>query len=587
MLSQVQKLRRVAQDLLDWSEKNSSLEVLSSSYGIGLTEDTNPEYYDILLKSVGKLPMDLVRDCKIARLGFEDMGESREYYPNHGKYIEGGTLILNERLFDDSSMEVDSGGRELNKFDQTFYHELGHGWDVEQAAALGFGEDLSLRPEWLELSGWSNTPIPGHRRMVIREKGTPVLKDDWYYSPNAGFTRFYAKRNPWDDWADSFAYYVSGLKSFLPENKIKYFDNKLQKYYKGQVMSKSNSLKDTVEEVAARLAALGYVKESEVVKKASFNSRYPGGDTGSRVIRERGTRDYNPTISGRVLELPKGWQNDPDVIQIDPQDELPLSIDELVEAVKKYRGLNKTQIETEFIDLTNSQNKKDRRRLNLLKGVMLEEDGNGKYIHDIMKRNRLEKQAEDLKGLAKLMSTSGDSKVASHLGSLILRIKDAATNCIPQSEPRKDAIPSEGKISKSAEALAKACDLLKAKGNYEVLDKLSALVLRTRTAAIKESHMIKSLEEKFQELNVKDPNMVLERFVDIIKMLKGSFEEALKKISEYDSAKMKTLIEATMSKIDSSPGKAEEESEKLVRTIVMMVKNLDHRINSSFSEYNK
>jgi hypothetical protein len=53
---------------------------------------------------------------------------------------------------------------------------------------------------------------------------------EWYYDPKAGFTRFYAKRNPWDDWADSFSFYVGGLKK-LPDNKTEYFDKLLKKYY--------------------------------------------------------------------------------------------------------------------------------------------------------------------------------------------------------------------------------------------------------------------------------------------------------------------------------------------------------------------
>jgi len=234
MYTQAQKLRRIATELGDWANKQSSASALQDMYGIGLVENTNPEYFDLLLNSVKRLPAKLVKDCLISKLGFEDMGESKEYYPNHGKYIEGGTLVLNDRLLDDSSVDVCTEGNQLNKFDQTFYHELGHGWDAEQGKSRGLGKDLSLTPEWLGLSGWSPEPIPGHMRMTIREKGMPELKDDWYYSPEAGFTRFYAKRNPWDDWADSFAYYVSDLKSFLPENKIKYFDKELSKYFKEQ-----------------------------------------------------------------------------------------------------------------------------------------------------------------------------------------------------------------------------------------------------------------------------------------------------------------------------------------------------------------
>lgn len=234
MYIQARKLRRVAEELKTWALKEDSASTLKGIYGIRLVENTNPEYLDILLDSVKRLPEKLVADCLILRLGFEDMGESKEYYPNHGKYIDGGTLILNNRLLDDRSVDICEKGNKLNKFDQTLYHELGHGWDAEQGKSRGLGKDLSLTPEWLDLSGWSPEPIPGLMRMTIREKGMPELRDDWYYSPDAKFTRFYAKRNPWDDWADSFAYYVSDLKSFLPENKIQYFDKELSKYFKEQ-----------------------------------------------------------------------------------------------------------------------------------------------------------------------------------------------------------------------------------------------------------------------------------------------------------------------------------------------------------------
>ena len=234
MYIQAQRLRRIAAELEGWSSNRDAASALRDIYGIQLVENTDPEYLGILLNSIKRLPTRLVSDCLISRLGFEDMGESKEYYPNHGKYIDGGTLILNDRLLDDSSIDICEKGNKLNKFDQTLYHELGHGWDAEQGKSRGLEKDLSLTNEWLDLSGWSPTPIPGHMRMTIREKGMPELKDDWYYSPEAGFTRFYAKRNPWDDWADSFAYYVSDLKSFLPENKIQYFDKELSKYFKEQ-----------------------------------------------------------------------------------------------------------------------------------------------------------------------------------------------------------------------------------------------------------------------------------------------------------------------------------------------------------------
>ena len=105
---------------------------------------------------------------------------------------------------------------------------MGHGFDEKQ----GDKEDwLSLKKDWLELSSWSEKPKEGYKRLVIREKGSPELKGEWYYGPGAKFTRFYARRNPWDDFADHFSYYVGGLKSFLPHNKREYFEKLLKKYY--------------------------------------------------------------------------------------------------------------------------------------------------------------------------------------------------------------------------------------------------------------------------------------------------------------------------------------------------------------------
>lgn len=222
------KLFRISSDIL---EKYSSREICSNivdTYGINVNQGTYPsECLGVLNSSLDKLPQGLIRDCGITSLDFKDLGPSKEYYPNHGIY-HNGTLTLNFRIIDDPMIISDPiNGKKFNRFDQILYHELGHGWDEIK----GNGKDLSLEDDWLSLSGWSETPKKGLKRIRIRERGTPELVGEYYYSPDAGFTRYYAKRNPWDDWADSFAYYVAGLKGFLPENKINYFDEKLKSYY--------------------------------------------------------------------------------------------------------------------------------------------------------------------------------------------------------------------------------------------------------------------------------------------------------------------------------------------------------------------
>ena len=226
----VNKLRRIASAVEAYSEKIGVVEQLKGVYDIEIDPDTEEELVKLLSSSLEKLPPELVKDCGIKTLGFEDLGPSKEYYPNHGKYI-GSTLVLNQQIVDDPTLIVDpDSGSSVNKFDQTLYHELGHGWDEAQCPD---SECLSLKKEWMILSKWSEKPVPGYRRVIIKEPGTPVLKGEYYYSPGAGFTRFYAKRNPWDDFADSFSYYVADLKSFLPPNKVAYFDKHIGKYFKG------------------------------------------------------------------------------------------------------------------------------------------------------------------------------------------------------------------------------------------------------------------------------------------------------------------------------------------------------------------
>lgn len=199
---------------------------LMQKYGMLTGENADPSQISALRESLGRLPTKLAVDCGIHSMDFADLGPSMEYYPNHGRY-QGGTLILNKNILTDSKVEKDQDGNKINKFDLIFYHELGHGFDESKAR----GDMLCIEPNWLSLSGWSQEPKKGLKRMVLKCPGKPTLRDDWYYDPRAGFPRYYGKRNPWDDWADCFAFYVGGVKGRLPENKRIYFDGLLGEYY--------------------------------------------------------------------------------------------------------------------------------------------------------------------------------------------------------------------------------------------------------------------------------------------------------------------------------------------------------------------
>lgn len=194
-------------------------------YKISVRPGSEQKLVSRLARSLSKLPLPLVKDCGIKDLGFEDLGESKEYYPNHGYYV-GETLVLNTRLVEDPILFSDPfSGKTLDRFEHTLYHELGHGWDMVKG-------ELSKGEEWLSLSGWSEEPEEGKVRVEIDDKDSEEkVVGEWCYSPGSSFVRFYARRNPWDDFADTFAFKVAGLDGFVPAEKNSYFDKRMGEYY--------------------------------------------------------------------------------------------------------------------------------------------------------------------------------------------------------------------------------------------------------------------------------------------------------------------------------------------------------------------
>ena len=217
-------IRKVANELF-WKQK------IQDKFGIECAQKENKPLDPILLRQtyliLDTMPEKLVRQCGVYKLIFSStMGPNLPYYPTHGYYVHN-LVTLNDNIFyhpDVMDDFFDEHGYFIDRPTQTIIHEFAHGYD----AARG---EISTKPEWTKLSGWSKEPKQGLKRIVIKTPGQETVYGEWYYNPKAGFTRFYAKRNPWDDWAEAFSFYVGNMKSKLPENKIEYFDALLKKYY--------------------------------------------------------------------------------------------------------------------------------------------------------------------------------------------------------------------------------------------------------------------------------------------------------------------------------------------------------------------
>jgi hypothetical protein len=221
----ISSLLRKSADSSFWQDE------IQKRYGIVCYSKEPGEVLDpIILRQtsniLGTMPIELVKDCGISALHFKFLGENKSYFPNHG-YYNNGAVTLNTDIFyhpDDVIDFYDENYHRVSRPSQTLVHEFLHGFDA-------FHNELSLKPEWLNLSGWCPLPKPGLKRMVINEPGMPVKMGEWYYSPDAKFPRFYAKMNPWDDFADSGTFFIYGMKNKLPDNKNSYFEKLFKNYY--------------------------------------------------------------------------------------------------------------------------------------------------------------------------------------------------------------------------------------------------------------------------------------------------------------------------------------------------------------------
>lgn len=227
------RVRSLASTIIKSSDITHWKTLCCDKYGLSTVFDTGVQDQLPIMRQIclilRPIPPEIVKNCGIVNLYIRgDMGPNKPYYPNHG-YFHDQLIALNADIFihpDSPDNFSDERGYSISRPQHTLIHELGHGFDTYNKNAFNkdASTDLSLQPEWLKLSGWKEESAPGLKRIVIEDKRAPKIVGEWFYDPRADFVRFYAKRNPWDDWADSFAYYFSTLRNKVPAPKKAYFD---------------------------------------------------------------------------------------------------------------------------------------------------------------------------------------------------------------------------------------------------------------------------------------------------------------------------------------------------------------------------
>lgn len=210
-------------------DENDYKKFFEKEYSVQLGSISFPES-KIIFNGFRLVPRNLINKL-ISRIEFDpSLGKSKKIYPNHGRWENNfATMFLNRGVIDLEPAESI----------HLIVHEIGHALDHKL-------NNISKTQEWLDLSDWTTDP-PGitpvqksdsdylhqgkYRRLRIEEKSL-LSVSEWWYDEDADFVRWYAKRNPQEDFCESFAYYIIGEMNRFKgcEDKAEFIKNNVLTY---------------------------------------------------------------------------------------------------------------------------------------------------------------------------------------------------------------------------------------------------------------------------------------------------------------------------------------------------------------------
>lgn len=181
---------------------------------VRITGFTKPDE-ELIRAAVSRVPPDLLGQG-LSIVADPTMGAK------HGRYRPSeNTIWMNPKQFR-LRQRFGHGQGWIWHFELTMVHEIGHAvWQqltpVQQSV-------------WYGLSGWVKGQQPGNLAPYVeRRPGWEIGKtEEWTHKPNVQFTRRYAERNPFEDFADSFAFWLLGKPHQMSPAKRAYMDRTIK-----------------------------------------------------------------------------------------------------------------------------------------------------------------------------------------------------------------------------------------------------------------------------------------------------------------------------------------------------------------------
>jgi len=189
----------------------------------------------VIICAYARLPKKHLYDA-ITSIEMADLGA------HNGEFNSlSGRLRLNYRLFDgitsdDIPLIDDMGnfepktGRIVSRALHTTIHEMAH--------AIGEKTGLDQTPEWFKISGWANWPYGEHPdmppyfgRYFETRPGWDHTPSEWVFHKDSWFTREYASKSPYEDFADCMAMKALGWELTFGMGhglrKLNYIENRV------------------------------------------------------------------------------------------------------------------------------------------------------------------------------------------------------------------------------------------------------------------------------------------------------------------------------------------------------------------------